>query len=621
MRSVRFLLSVFVLVGLAAGSAFAAGATKSVRKPVMDKALERPGKATDKLRVIVRYKAGAGAKVRARMQGKVDRIKGHNGRSRSLAVEMRRSKLAELCVPDPTVGIEGCSEDAKIKTSAVDPAPAEEPVYDGQHLRETLGIQPWDSAYSVGVAIIDSGIAPNDDLWGSIQAFYDFTAGGVETAPYDGYGHGTHIAGLITGSGYLSDGKYVGVAYGARLIGLKVLDAQGGGYTSDVIAAIEFATANKAALGIDIINLSLGHPIFESPATDPLVQAVESAVAAGIVVVASAGNHGYNPATQEVGYAGVTSPGNAPSALTVGSLRTKATADRSDDEVSLFSSRGPTWYTGQVKPDVVAPGQALIAINDTTTTLYQNPLVHTDIAPYIKLSGTSMAAGVATGVVALMIEANRQDEGYDSVLTPNMVKALLQFTALGVDTSTTDPGIPTAIAQGAGGINAAGAMALALAIDPAVAVGNSWIESYFTPFTDIAGATHSWGQQIVWGGQIVWGDTILKNRLAWAQQIVWGDDDQIVWGDDDQIVWGDDDQIVWGDRDQIVWGDSVLNFGSNLVRRSFAVWSNQIVWGDDDQIVWGDDDQIVWGDNDDQIVWGDDDDQIVWGDSFGFLEN
>ena len=88
-----------------------------------------------------------------------------------------------------------------------------------------------------------------------------------------------------------------------------------------MIKAIEFATAQKNALGIHVINLSLGHPIYEPAATDPLVRAVERAVAAGIVVVASAGNFGYNRVVGSTGYAGITSPGNAPSAITVGALR------------------------------------------------------------------------------------------------------------------------------------------------------------------------------------------------------------------------------------------------------------------------------------------------------------
>ena len=103
----------------------------------------------------------------------------------------------------------------------------------------------------------------------------------------------------------MSNGQYAGVAPNARLIGLRVLDNSGSGSTSDVIAAVEFATANKAALGIDVINLSLGHPPYESAATDPLVQAVEAASRAGIVVVVSAGNVGVNPQTGQVGYGGI----------------------------------------------------------------------------------------------------------------------------------------------------------------------------------------------------------------------------------------------------------------------------------------------------------------------------
>ena len=111
--------------------------------------------------------------------------------------------------------------------------------------------------------------------------------------------------------------RATGVAPTARLIGLKVLNAQGQGTTDNVIRAIEFAIVNKTALKIDVINLSLGHPIFESAATDPLVQAVEHASRAGIKVVISAGNFGRNPTTGVVGYAGVASPGNAPSSISV----------------------------------------------------------------------------------------------------------------------------------------------------------------------------------------------------------------------------------------------------------------------------------------------------------------
>jgi subtilisin family serine protease len=106
------------------------------------------------------------------------------------------------------------------------------------------------------------------------------------------------VAGTIAGYGALSTNKaYHGLAPNVQLVVLKVLDGTGAGYTSDVVRAIDFAVANKSKFGIDVINLSLGHPIYEPASTDPLVQAVERASKAGIVVLAAAGNNGINPTT------------------------------------------------------------------------------------------------------------------------------------------------------------------------------------------------------------------------------------------------------------------------------------------------------------------------------------
>ncbi|MBI4263873.1 MAG: S8 family peptidase [Acidobacteria bacterium] len=636
MRHLRLAFCALALVALAGGPSFAQGKAPA-RKPVLDQALSGAGQPDDLLRVIVKYRAGAYGRLKSKVRSQSEGIKGEHRGIGALTVALRRANLNAVC-SDPDVL--GCSLDAPVRANAQETTDSTtdssttdtsatgsstdtvtaEPVmttdadtstYDAQHLRATLGIEPWDMGWDVGIAVIDSGIARVADLAYNIMAFYDFTAGGVAAHPTDAYGHGSHVAGLIAGSGELSNGKYVGVANGARLIGLKVLDAAGSGYTSDVIAAIEFAIANRESLGIHVINLSLGHPVFEPPATDPLVQAVEKAVASGIVVVVSAGNFGFNPTTKEIGYGGIASPGNAPSALTVGALRTKATADRSDDEIALFSSRGPTWYDGRIKPDVVAPGQALVAVNDPSTTLYQNAQLHADVAPYLKLSGTSMATAVTSGVVALLIEANWLDEWYASPpLTPNAVKALLQFSAIPVPQTFVIDGIPSALAEGAGGINAAGAMALARAIDPAIEVGQVWLDAAYDPYSTIAGATYKWAQHIVWGDHVVWGDSVMWNQQAWAQHVVWGD------------------HIVWGDH--VVWGDS-LHHSVHLVMQSFDVWSTHIVWGDgfisgnyDDGVVWGDydDDGVVWGDYDDGdgVVWGDGyDDGVVWGDSVLFL--
>jgi serine protease AprX len=155
------------------------------------------------------------------------------------------------------------------------------------------------------------------------------------------WGTGTHVAGIIGGS----DGGFRGVAPGVSIVSLKVLGADGSGRTSDVINAIDFAIANKGRFGLRVINLSLGRPVFESFLDDPLDQAVERAYRAGLVVVASAGNYGKTQDGAAV-IGGITSPGNSPYALTVGSLDSQGTVNRSDDVVSDYSSRGRRCSTG-----------------------------------------------------------------------------------------------------------------------------------------------------------------------------------------------------------------------------------------------------------------------------------
>ena len=161
----------------------------------------------------------------------------------------------------------------------------------------------------VGIAIIDSGIQPGIDFGSRITAFYDFTHGDIRaTPPTDEYGHGTHVAGLAAGN-------YVGCrADRAPDRAARCSTSKGQGSTDNVIRAIEFAIVNKDLLGIDILNLSLGHPIYEPAATDPLVQAVEHARV-------RASSSWCPPATSarirrpdSWVMRGIASPGNAPSA-------------------------------------------------------------------------------------------------------------------------------------------------------------------------------------------------------------------------------------------------------------------------------------------------------------------
>src|SRR5215203_1676435 len=341
----------------------------------LDHALREGKKAGKSQHVILRARPGYEAWARQLLNQHGTGVESELPSIGALTAELKASELDVLC---KSVAFLGCSEDSYVSPSGgpapkktATPAPANgkktpstaAPVYSAPAISTLLGtlglsVSPG-SGYGVTVAVIDSGIYPSPAFEGRIKAFYDFTVGRIRSkAPYDDYGHGTHVSGLIGGMQGFSDLEYEGVAPSVQFVGLKVLDKNGGGRTSDVIRAIEFAVANKKKLGIDIINLSLGHPIFEPAATDPLVQAVEKASLAGIIVVASAGNHGVNE-NGEIGFAGITSPGNAPSALTVGSADHKATISRLDDDMAVYSSNGPTWYDALVKPDFVAPGHFL----------------------------------------------------------------------------------------------------------------------------------------------------------------------------------------------------------------------------------------------------------------------
>ncbi len=452
----------------------------------------------------------------------------------------------------------------------------------------------------VGVAVIDSGISNHPDIAKRIAYSVDFT--NDESGVADGYGHGTHVAGIIAGSGkgsQTSDGAaYAGMAPGANLISLRVLGADGTGYVSDVIDAIEWTIKNKDRFHIRVINLSLGHAPTSAPADDPLAQAAEQAVKAGLVVVASAGNFGKtDDGTPVIG--GIVSPGDTPGALTVGALNTHGTVMRSDDTVATYSSRGPvgdpddpsTWI---IKPDLVAPGNAIVSTGAVGSYLWTNypefRVTGASGGDYMTLSGSSMATAVVSGAVAQLLQASPS-------LSPNEVKFALQFTAQHLDGF----GI---IEQGAGSLN------VPLAVALAETKGLQTI-----PVSDKIGGGSVEAGLIVFGETIVWG-----GRGVDANTIVWGgrgvDANTIVWGgrgvDANTIVWGgrgvDANTIVWGGRGvgcqhrscgaDAAWMPTRSCAGGNVAlmpTRSCGVErgvdANTIVWGgrgvDANTIVWG----------------------------------
>jgi serine protease AprX len=458
----------------------------------------------------------------------------------------------------------------------------------------------------LAVAIVDSGIAPHADLpLNRIRYFKDFVAG--SSTPVDNCGHGTHVAGIIAGSGAHSNGLYAGIAPDVDIVPLRVLGDDCSGNTSDVIDALEWIARNHDIYKIKVVNISLGHGVLESIYSDPLVQAVERLSRKGIAVVTAAGNRGLNPATGNPGYGGAGVPCNAPSAICVGSLDTNGDANLDNDRVADSSSRGPTRFDLLAKPDIVAPGVNIVSLAAKGSTLF-NEFPNLRIAgssgkaEYFVLSGTSMAAPSVAGAAALLLRDNH-------ALTANTVKIALQFT------SRLLPQIDV-LTQGAGALNIPGALTLADAINPNVPHGANWIRHRLT-----AANTDAYGNSIAWGRRIIYGDRFVRPRFAELHLLRW--DDDLVWAYDqlkDNIVWGNstDDNIVWGNDDNIVWGnnDPSTPLGArNIVRGNSA--DDNIVWGNDetDNIVWGVDDNIVWG-NDDNIVWGNSaDDNIVWGNS------
>jgi serine protease AprX len=565
-------------------------------------------------RVIIRVKAGARGALRSDVAAHGGRIVAEHDSLNALTAVVRGEDLARLADSDAILSI---SRDVVVRPHSLlgglgglvgslvgtlenvvgvvanillpNGADTSGPPVPPDVLRSTLGVNgsPW-AGRGVGVAVIDSGLEMSSEFYGRVEAFYDFTSGGiVARTPYDDYGHGTHIAGIIGGSGSRSsEREYRGLAPRVNLLVLKVLDGNGAGYTSDVIRAIDFAVANRDRFGIDIVNLSLGHPIYEPAATDPLVQAVERATRAGIIVIAASGNYGKNPETGLPGYAGVTSPGNAPSAITVGAVRTSDTVTRTDDRIADYSSAGPTWYDSYLKPDLVAPGHNIIALGSQQGTLYKTyPELKAADADYMRLSGTSMATAVTTGSVALLLEANREANPGHPALTPNAVKAILQYTSVGI---RDDAGIEyNPLRKGAGSLNPKGAIDLARRIDTSTPAGQWWLTTTPYPWTSIGNESLAWSQAVIWGNAIIWGSTTYVNEAAWGSAIIWGSN--TAWSS--AIIWGSN--LVWTDPQAwstaIIWGSD--NIGQRSVHDS-ADGGDAIIWGSSgttpDDTVWKD---------------------------------
>jgi len=419
----------------------------------------------------------------------------------------------------------------------------------------------------IGVAVIDSGVADHKDFHNAsgtrVVHSESFVSG--NTSAVDAYGHGTHVSGIIGGSGSASGAgtgyaqQIAGIAPNVNIINLRVLDQNGAGTDSRVIAAIQRAITLKTQYNIRVINLSLGRPVFESYTLDPLDQAVEQAWAAGIVVVVAAGNDGRDNSMHTHGFATIGAPGNDPAVITVGATRTMGTATRVDDAIASYSSKGPTLIDHIVKPDVVAPGNrvgSLLVKNSTLDTEFPT----LEIAPtgtctgtcatqYFRLSGTSMATPVVSGSVALMLQK-------DPTLTPDTVKARIMKTAwkgFGVYCKSFDvlnneyDNQYDLFTYGAGYLDIDEALestdvANGVALSPTASYNSANNSVTIVNTSSVTwGTSVIWGSSVVWGNSIIWGSSVLNaNSIVWGNSVVWGNTvDQgfsVVWGN--SLVWG-----------------------------------------------------------------------------------
>lgn len=276
----------------------------------------------------------------------------------------------------------------------------------------------------IGIAIFDTGIGYHPDLFstgasGGLVAFIDTVYGRKNY--YDDNGHGTHIAGILAGSGKTCSGMFQGVAPGCHLVVIKVLNRHGEGSTENVLAGISWLLKHHQEYNIRIVNISVGSSRGKNfDEASPLVSGVNSLWSAGLTVFTAAGNHG--PAPYSIG-----APGNSRKIITVGSSDQLSSGTAKD-----YSGRGPTQSCVK-KPDIIAPGSNIVScypMINRQASFSQNALLPHDDSPesyngacYLSRSGTSMSTPIASGCAALLLEK------YPN-LTNKEIKLRLRNTAL-----------------------------------------------------------------------------------------------------------------------------------------------------------------------------------------------
>jgi serine protease AprX len=525
----------------------------------------------DRVRVIVQADDSGLRSVRGRLSRALRReLKG------AAALEVTRAELAALTRDGLVKHI---SKDLTVVAdmAVTNKVTRADSVWQGTSGLLGIGGTPGYQGGGITVAVLDSGIATHSALGNRVIGRVNLVSNepGVTGDPF---GHGTHVAGMIGGSRTaatsVTSAFTGGSAPAVNFVDVRVLGRTGQGYTSDVMAGIDWVIQHKKEFGgIRIINLSLGHAVAEPAADDPLCQAVERAVDEGIVVVVSAGNYGVTSTGAPI-MGGVTSPGNSPAALTVGAVDTKGTSDRSDDVVAPYSSRGPTRFDFAVKPDVVAPGTRIVSLEAKgsyiASTYPQYHIAGTSTNAYLRLSGTSMATGVVSGGVALLLNAQPS-------LKPAQVKVVLQTGARF---------LPSAglIAGGTGSVDFAQSQKIAK---------QGLITSLLSTLTNLLGLSS--GASFFDHGTLIsriYDRTGIRLLGLLDLSVLLGDA-----GSESGVLslLGQQNSLAYTPANYVVWGTA-----ANWTSSYYVVWGTQMQDPSGQYVVWGtsfDDDYVVWGTN------------------------
>lgn len=261
--------------------------------------------------------------------------------------------------------------------------------------------------WPITIGVLDSGIGRHPDLEGRCMVFRDFV--NQKSRQYDDNGHGTHVCGILCGSGEGAMGKYRGILPNARLVVGKVLDEKGEGNAEIMLEALEWIWNQRKLYDIRLLNISVGiGNLKDKRKTAQLKEMLEKLWDAGIVVVCAAGNKGPLEGS-------ISDIGGSAKLITVGCYDDISIINKGES-CEIYSGRGFSNQNPR-KPNLVAPGSNIVSCNYDWK--WKNG--HYEEL-YVAKSGTSMAVPMVTGCAALLL----CKEPY---LSNERVKERLQYTA------------------------------------------------------------------------------------------------------------------------------------------------------------------------------------------------